>query len=132
MNRKAIVSALIVILLVLVAALAARPLLRRSLAQRYGLSAETSAGAGHYLVQVNPTDCTVLAPKPGPIGRVRLTRIQRQQAVSPESDMPPTDDLVGRCVLVYGLLDSGWLYEARIVASLTPLEAGLARYAFGQ
>jgi len=109
-----------------------RPMLQRTIYDRYDLGLATSSEPGRYLVAIGRMGSILLAPDAGPFGRVRLTRIQRQESVSPESGTPPTDDLVGRCVVVQGILDSDWLYEARIVETLGPLESRLARYAFGE
>jgi hypothetical protein len=64
-----------------------------------------------------------------PLG-LRLTTIQRQEARSVESGEVDLTAYEGDAILIEGIRDSGWIYEARIVDHAGPILTLLVRRAF--
>ncbi len=69
----------------------------------------------------------VLFPRNHPTGLMELTTIARQESRSPESGALDLRQHSGRVIMVEGIPDSGWLYEAHIVDSGGPLLTMLSR-----
>lgn len=61
---------------------------------------------------------------------LRLTTIQRQEARSVESGELDLGAHEGEAIMVEGALDSGWLYEARIVDRAGPILTAVVREVF--
>jgi hypothetical protein len=64
-----------------------------------------------------------------PLG-LRLTTIRRQEARSVESGEVDLTGYEGDAILVEGIRDSGWIYEARIIDHASPILNLLVRRAF--
>jgi hypothetical protein len=64
-----------------------------------------------------------------PLG-LRLTTIRRQEARSVESGEVDLTAYEGDAILIEGIRDSGWIYEARIVDHAGPILTLLVRRAF--
>ena len=69
----------------------------------------------------------VLFPRNGQTRLMELTTIARQEARSPDSGALNLRQHVGLVIMVEGIPDSGWLYEAHIVDSGGPLLTMLSR-----
>jgi hypothetical protein len=65
----------------------------------------------------------------GPL-ELRLTTIQRQEARAVESGEVGLSGYEGDAIMVEGIRDSGWIYEARIVDRAGPILTRLVREMF--
>ncbi len=77
--------------------------------------------------QVHQRKFVALQP---PIANLRLTTIKRQEArsvLSGELDLSTYD---GEAVMVEGVIDGGWVYEARIVDRAGPILTAVVRELF--
>jgi len=69
----------------------------------------------------------VLFPRNGQTRLMELTTIARQEARSPDSGAMDLRQYAGLVIMVEGIPDSGWLYEAHIVDSGGPLLTLISR-----
>ena len=91
---------------------------------------ESSNGREQILGLVENGRVRVVFPSMGsPLG-LRLTTIQRQEARSVESGEVDLTAYEGDAILIEGIRDSGWIYEARIVDHASPILTLLVRRAF--
>ena len=91
---------------------------------------ESSDGREQILGLVENGRVRVVFPSMGsPLG-LRLTTIQRQEARSVESGEVDLTAYEGDAILIEGIRDSGWIYEARIIDHASPILTLLVRRAF--
>jgi hypothetical protein len=76
---------------------------------------------------VQHRDFVALQP---PITALRLTTIKRQEARSVESGELDLSAYKGEAVMIEGVLDGGWLYEARIIDRGSPILTAVVRELF--
>ncbi len=87
-------------------------------------------GREHILGLVENGRLRVVFPAIGsPLG-LRLTTIRRQEARSFESGEVDLSGYEGDAILVEGIRDSGWIYEARIIEHASPILTLMVRRAF--
>ena len=91
---------------------------------------KASDGREHILGLVENGRLRVVFPAIGsPLG-LRLTTIRRQEARSFESGEVDLSGYEGDAILVEGIRDSGWIYEARIIEHASPILTLMVRRAF--
>ena len=91
---------------------------------------ESPDGREQFLGLVENGRLRVVFPSMGsPVG-LRLTTIQRQEARSVESGEVDLTAYEGDAILVEGIRDSGWIYEARIADHAGAILTLLVRRAF--
>lgn len=72
----------------------------------------------------------MVAPKPALGGFARLTGIQMQESVPPESRELDLTALEGKAIMISGHNGGGWIYRAAVVDKGGPLLTVLVRQAF--
>jgi hypothetical protein len=125
----------IIVLALLTLSIAALPPSMRALANRaWDLGPVAETGEVRLLVLVRSGRPLALSstPNAAPLRSVplRATSIAMQEARSPEAgemDLAPWE---GKLLLLEGRDSGGWLYSARIVRPLSPLERSIARWAW--
>ena len=129
--QRVSVVAIVACALVAVVALAAPSLIRRQARASLGLGpVPGNQNQGLLLGRVEAGRFHVLDPAAIPYMTTRLTRIQMQEARSPDSAELDLSSYEGRLIVVQGHDGGGWLYGAHVVQTVKwPLSA-LARLAF--
>jgi hypothetical protein len=74
----------------------------------------------------------ILQSEQQPEGSARLTRIQMQEARSPESDEINLQDYEGKAILVQGHNGGGWIHSAAIIDQAGPILTMLVEKLFGE
>lgn len=68
-----------------------------------------------------------------PIGSpLRLTEIQRQEAILPEAKEIHLKEYEGKAIMIQGIVDSGWVYTAQVIDHGGPILTALVKKVFQQ
>lgn len=73
----------------------------------------------------------VLAPKPVPGVRVRLTAIRMQEAIAPEAGELGLARYEGSAIMIHGRDAGGWVYSAAVVDEAGPILTAVVQEVFG-
>ncbi len=74
----------------------------------------------------------ILVPQRLSGGSVRLTGIQMQESVPPESKELDLTEYEGKAIMVRGHDSSGWIYSAEVIDQADPILTMVVRQVFGQ
>ncbi len=83
---------------------------------------------GGFLGVVEEGSFRMLSPH---TGTARLTRIQMQEARTPESEEVNLTDYEGRAIMVSGHDGGGWIYSAEVIDVAGPILTAMVRRIFG-
>ena len=87
---------------------------------------------GAFLGIVHEGQFHMLDPKPAGDIPTRLTTIQMQAAVPPESGELDLGTYEGKAIMVYGHDGGGWIYSAVVIDQAGPILTAVVRKVFSQ
>ena len=90
------------------------------------------SGNEQFLGIVVDAQFQILDPRPEGTGAIRLTAIQMQMSVKPESKELDLSQYEGRAIMVQGHGGGGWIYEAQVTDQAGPILTAVVGRVFGQ